>query len=69
MEKIYGSHPATRTICYKCSREKTGVILTLKQYQQLQEDLHDLIIIAALRDELPVTLEEMKRRLLSHGKV
>ena len=49
--------------------KKTGVLLPLKQYQQLQEDLHDLSVIAARRYESPVTLEEMKRRLQSHEQV
>jgi PHD/YefM family antitoxin component YafN of YafNO toxin-antitoxin module len=49
--------------------KKTGVLLSLKQYQQLMEDLHDLAVVAARRDEVPVTLDEMKRRLQSHGEV
>ena len=49
--------------------KKTGVVLSLKQYQKLLEDLHDLSIIAARREEPPITLEDMKRRLQSHGRV
>lgn len=49
--------------------KKTGVLLSLKQYQQLLEDLHDLTILASRRDETPVTLEEMKRRLQLHERV
>lgn len=49
--------------------KKTGVFLSLKQYQQLLEDLHDLSIIATRRDETPIPLEEMKRRLQFHGRV
>ncbi len=49
--------------------KKTGVLLSLKQYQQLLEDLHDLTILASRRDETPVTLEEMKRRLQFHERV
>ncbi|TLU81499.1 MAG: hypothetical protein FDX21_11805 [Chlorobium sp.] len=49
--------------------KKTGVLLSLKQYQQLLEDLHDLTILASRRDESPVTLEEMKRRLQFHERV
>ncbi len=30
---------------------KTAVILTLKQYEQLLEDLHDLAIVAERRSE------------------
>jgi PHD/YefM family antitoxin component YafN of YafNO toxin-antitoxin module len=43
--------------------KKTGVILSLKRYQQLMEDLHDLAVVAERRREKPISLEEMKRRL------
>ncbi len=47
--------------------EKTGVLLSLRQYQKLMEDLHDLSIVAERREEKPVTLEELKRRLRKDG--
>jgi hypothetical protein len=43
--------------------KKTGVILTIKQYQQLMEDLHDLAVVAERREEKPISFEEMKKRL------
>jgi PHD/YefM family antitoxin component YafN of YafNO toxin-antitoxin module len=43
--------------------KKLGVILSLRRYQQLMEDLHDLAIVAERRDEKPIGLEDMKRRL------
>ena len=43
--------------------KKMGVILSLKRYQQLMEDLHDLGVVAERREERPISLEEMKRRL------
>jgi len=43
--------------------KKMGVILPLKRYQQLMEDLHDLAVVAERREEKPVSLEDMKRRL------
>ncbi len=46
---------------------KKGVFLTLREYSRLLEDLHDLSVIAERRDEPPITLEEMKRRLKSDG--
>jgi len=49
--------------------EKTAVLLSLAQYHQLLEDLHDLGVIAARRDEPPVTLEEIKRKVSGHGRV
>ncbi len=47
--------------------KKTGVLLSLRQYQKLMEDLHDLAIVAERRKEKPVTLEELKRRLRKDG--
>ena len=43
--------------------KKMGVILSLRRYQQLMEDQHDLAVVAERREEKPVSLEEMKRRL------
>jgi len=43
--------------------KKTGVILPVKHYQKLLEDLHDLAAIAERREENPISLEEMQRRL------
>jgi PHD/YefM family antitoxin component YafN of YafNO toxin-antitoxin module len=43
--------------------KKTGVILPLKRYQQLMEDLHDLAIVAERREEEPISFEEMKQRI------
>jgi len=47
--------------------KKTAVILSLKQYEKLLEDLHDLAVIAERRAEKPIALEEMKRRLQKDG--
>ena len=46
---------------------KTGVILPVERYEQLMEDLHDLAVVAERRDEEPISLEEMKRRLKRDG--
>ena len=46
---------------------KTAVILSFKRYEQLMEDLHDLAIVAERREEEPISLEEMKRRLRKDG--
>jgi PHD/YefM family antitoxin component YafN of YafNO toxin-antitoxin module len=46
---------------------KTGVILPLERYEQLLEDLHDLAVVAERRDEEPVSLDELKRRLKKDG--
>jgi hypothetical protein len=46
---------------------KTGVLLSLKQYEKLLEDLHDLAVIAERKSEKPIALEAMKRRLKKDG--
>jgi PHD/YefM family antitoxin component YafN of YafNO toxin-antitoxin module len=49
--------------------KKTAVVLPIKQYEQMLEDLHDLAVVAERRHEKPISLEEMKRRLARHGAV
>ncbi len=46
---------------------KTAVILSLKRYRELMEDLHDLAVVAERRKERAISLEEMKRRLKKDG--
>ena len=46
---------------------KTGVLLSLKQYEKLMEDLHDLAVIAERKSENPIPLAELKRRLKKDG--
>lgn len=43
--------------------ERIAVILSLEEYEQLQEDLHDLAVVAERRTESTITLEELKKRL------
>jgi PHD/YefM family antitoxin component YafN of YafNO toxin-antitoxin module len=47
--------------------KKTAVILSLERYRELMEDMHDLAVVAERRDEKPVDLAEMKRRLRKNG--
>lgn len=46
---------------------KKGVLLSIERYEQLTEDLHDLVVVAERRDEEPISFEEMKRRLKQDG--
>ena len=46
---------------------KTGVVLPVRRYQKLLEDLHDLAAVAERRSEKPVPLAELKRRLKEDG--
>jgi PHD/YefM family antitoxin component YafN of YafNO toxin-antitoxin module len=48
---------------------KTGVLLSLEQYERLLEDLHDIAVVAERRDEDPISLEELKRRLKKDGLI
>lgn len=43
--------------------KKKAVILPIKEYEKLLEDLHDLAIVAERRNEETISLAEMKRRL------
>ncbi len=47
--------------------KKTAVIISLKRYQELMEDLHDLAMVAERRNERSVSLDEMKKRLRTDG--
>jgi PHD/YefM family antitoxin component YafN of YafNO toxin-antitoxin module len=47
--------------------KRQAVIVPLKEYERLMEDLHDLAVVAERRDEEPISLEEMKRRLHEDG--
>ncbi len=47
--------------------KKTAVILPVEEYEHLLEDLHDLAVVAERREEKPVSLEDMKRRLADDG--
>jgi hypothetical protein len=42
---------------------RQAVIVPLRNYERLLEDLHDLAVVAERRDEEKISLEEMKRRL------
>jgi hypothetical protein len=46
---------------------KTGVVLSVRRYRQLIEDLHDLAIVAERRREKPVPLSDLRRRLERDG--
>ena len=46
---------------------KTAVVLSVVKYRKLLENLHDLAVIAERRQEEPIRLQEMKRRLKANG--
>jgi hypothetical protein len=47
---------------------KTSVIIPMKQYEKLIEDLHDLAVVAERQPEEPITLPELERRLKEDGR-
>lgn len=47
--------------------ERIGVVLSLKRYSRLMEDLHDLAVVAERREEKPVTADDMRKRLHKRG--
>lgn len=47
--------------------DKTAVILTPADYQELMEDLEDLAAIAELRDEETIPWEQVKKELYDNG--
>jgi hypothetical protein len=51
------------------SGRKKAVILPIKEYNRLLEDLHDLAVVAERHEEYPVSLAEMKKRLADHAAV
>ncbi len=46
---------------------KTGVVIPLKRYRRLLEDLHDLSAIAERRAERPISFDELRRRFKRDG--
>jgi hypothetical protein len=47
--------------------KRTGVVLSLKRYSRLMEDLHDLAVVAERRSEKSVRADEMRKRLHRRG--
>ena len=47
--------------------KKTGVVLSLRRYRKLIEDLHDLAVVAERRSEPAISFDEMRRRLKKNG--
>jgi len=47
--------------------QRTAVVLDIKEYEELLEDLHDIAIVAERRDEPTLDLEILKNRLKADG--
>lgn len=48
--------------------KRRGVILSVSYYQRMLEDLHDLAVVAERKNEAPISLAEMKRRMKNQGR-
>jgi hypothetical protein len=48
-------------------RGKKRGLSPFSEYRRMMGDLHDLAFIAERRNERPISLEEMRRRLKSRG--
>ena len=51
------------------SGKRKFVVLTVKEYEGLLEDLHDLAVIAERRHEPTIALDEFKARLAADGRL
>jgi len=49
--------------------KKTAVVIPMREYQRLLEDLHDLSVVAERRDEPTISLDELRRRLRADGLI
>ena len=49
--------------------KKTAVILPIKEYQELLEDLADLAVIAERKDEPTISHKEMIQELINEGLI
>jgi hypothetical protein len=48
---------------------KTAVVIPIREYRELLEDLHDLAVLAERRDEPTIPWEEVKRQLKADGRL
>jgi hypothetical protein len=46
---------------------KTGVVLSMRRYRKLIEDLHDLAVVAERRPQKPIDFDSLRRRLERDG--
>jgi hypothetical protein len=61
------STPVKEQYIIDAEGNKTGIILSIEQYEQMLEDLHDLAIVAERRIEQPVSLANMQEWLKEDG--
>lgn len=47
--------------------EKVAVVIPIREYDELMEDIQDLASVAECRDDERVSLEDVKKRLIADG--
>lgn len=47
--------------------KKTAVLIPMQRYERIMADLNDLAIVAERKEEKPISLAEMKKRLKKDG--
>ncbi|MBU7016268.1 MAG: hypothetical protein HXS44_02070 [Theionarchaea archaeon] len=47
--------------------KKTGIVLSIEEYEEILKDWHDLAILAERRDEPTIPFEVLKERLKNDG--
>ena len=48
---------------------KTDVVLTLEEYEELMEDIHDLSVALERQNDKRITLRELEDRLKEDGRL
>jgi PHD/YefM family antitoxin component YafN of YafNO toxin-antitoxin module len=61
------STPTKEQYIIDADGNKTAIILSIEQYEQMLEDLHDLAIVAERHTEQPVSLANMQEWLKEDG--
>jgi PHD/YefM family antitoxin component YafN of YafNO toxin-antitoxin module len=56
-------NPISEQYVIDASGTKTAVILSIEEYEQLLEDLHDLAIVAERRSEKRISAADMEKKL------
>jgi PHD/YefM family antitoxin component YafN of YafNO toxin-antitoxin module len=59
--------PAHAQYIISSTGRKKAVILPIREYQRLLEDLLDLKVVVERREEYSVSLDEIKKRLANHS--
>jgi hypothetical protein len=49
--------------------KKTAVLVPIKKCEELMADLHDLAVVAERKDEKPIGLAEMRKKLKRDGLI